>query len=113
MARTLYLYRPGHPKASQSGFINADDLQGWVERPPELPVFGDSHYDGMQATDGTPIDTRRKHREYMRANGLTTADDYIETWKRAEADRQRTGEPSRERRESLGRAIYEAERKRK
>lgn len=109
MPRAVYLYRPGHPKANDHGFINAEDLGDWVERPPALAVVGDSHYDGLRATDGTPIDTRRKHRDYMKAHGLTTADDFTETWKKAEADRKRLGAPSKERREEIGRALYNAE----
>lgn len=112
MPRAIYLYRPGHPKANDHGFINAGDLGDWTEKPPTLMVYGESHYDGARATDGTPIDTRRKHREYMKAHGLTTADDYTETWKKAEKDRKNIGAPNRERREQLGRAMYEVEKKR-
>ncbi len=59
------------------------------------PLAGDRHYEGLRAPDGTDISTRTKHREYMKRNGLTTADDFTETWKRAEAerDRYRRGEP--------------------
>lgn len=48
---------------------------------------GDRHYDGLRATDGTDISSRSKHREYMRANNLTTADDFADTWKRQAAAR--------------------------
>jgi predicted nucleic acid-binding Zn ribbon protein len=44
------------------------------------PGAGDRHYDGLRATDGTDISSRSKHREYMRANNLTTADDFSQTW---------------------------------
>ena len=33
--------------------------------------------------------SRAQHREYMRRNGLTTADDFTETWKRAAAEREK------------------------
>ena len=46
------------------------------------PGAGDRHYDGLRATDGTDISSRSKHREYMRANNLTTADDFTQTWKK-------------------------------
>jgi hypothetical protein len=45
-------------------------------------LAGDRHYDGMVAPDGTDISSRTKHREYMKRNGLTTADDYKETWRK-------------------------------
>ena len=56
-------------------------------------LAGDRHYDGMRATDGTDISTRSKHKAYMKANNLTTADDYTQTWKKAEKEREaiRTG----------------------
>jgi predicted nucleic acid-binding Zn ribbon protein len=45
-------------------------------------LAGDRHYDGMRADDGTDISTRSKHRQYMKERGLTTADDFAQTWKR-------------------------------
>jgi len=51
-------------------------------------LWGDSSYDGMRATDGTDISTRSKHREYMRANNLTTMDDYKDTWAKSQAQRE-------------------------
>jgi hypothetical protein len=39
-------------------------------------LWGDRHYDGVRASDGTDISTRSKHREYMKRHGLTTVDDF-------------------------------------
>jgi len=50
-------------------------------------LWGDRHYDGLQATDGADISTRKRHREYMRRTGYTTADDFTNTW--VEAEKQR------------------------
>jgi hypothetical protein len=44
-------------------------------------LWGDRIYDGMRASDGTPIDSRTKHRRFMKERNLTTVDDYKETWK--------------------------------
>lgn len=52
-------------------------------------LWGDRSYDGMRATDGTDISTRSKQREYMKANNLTTADDFKETWAKAKESRER------------------------
>lgn len=52
-------------------------------------LWGDRHYDGLQATDGTDISSRSKHREYMKRNNLTTVDDYKETWAQAQKERER------------------------
>jgi hypothetical protein len=44
-------------------------------------VVGDRHYDGLTSpVDGADISTRTKHREYMRRNNLTTADDFKGSW---------------------------------
>lgn len=52
-------------------------------------LWGDSSYDGARAPDGTDISTRSKHRAYLRATGLTTADDFKETWAKAKEQRER------------------------
>ena len=66
-------------------------------------LVGDRHYDGMQATDGTDISTRAKHREYMRRHDLTTIDDFTGHWK----THHRTEElkDSKRRRETIERTI--------
>lgn len=51
-------------------------------------LWGDRHYDGVRATDGTDISSRKKHREYMKANNLTTVDDFKETWAKAQQERE-------------------------
>lgn len=51
-------------------------------------LAGDRHYDGLCASDGSDISTRTKHREYMKRNGLTVADDYKGEWAKAETARR-------------------------
>lgn len=51
-------------------------------------LAGDRHYDGLQATDGTPINSRTKHREYMKQKGLTMASDFKGEWAQAAAMRE-------------------------
>lgn len=50
-------------------------------------LWGDRHYDGMRASDGADISSRKKHREYMKRHGVTTADDFKDTWARARQQR--------------------------
>lgn len=66
-------------------------------------------YGGLQATDGAPINSRRKHREYMQRNGLALAGDFTNTWAKAGAEREafRKGE-SREHQAATKAAIVEA-----
>jgi hypothetical protein len=52
-------------------------------------LWGDRHYDGLQASDGTDISTRSKQRDYMRNNNLTTADDFKTTWENSREKRDR------------------------
>lgn len=52
-------------------------------------LWGDRHYDGMRATDGTDISSRSKHRAYMKANNLTTADDFTQSWDKAREQRDK------------------------
>lgn len=52
-------------------------------------LWGDRSYDGLRASDGTDISTRTKHREYMKANGVTTVDDFQSTWAKAKENRER------------------------
>jgi hypothetical protein len=53
-----------------------------------IDPVGDRLYEGLRASDGTDISTRTKHREYMRRHGLTTMDDFRDTWDRAEKERE-------------------------
>lgn len=52
-------------------------------------LWGDRHYDGLKATDGADISTRTRHREYMKANNVTVADDFKQTWAQAKERRER------------------------
>jgi hypothetical protein len=70
-------------------------------------LWGDSSYRDLRATDGTPIDTRTKHREYMKQHGLTTIDDYTQHFAKAERERDahRTYAPDPQRKLDIARAM--------
>lgn len=99
--RTTYVFRDG----------KLVEVGGDWQETPRPPVFGDSHYDGLRASDGTDLSSRTKHREYMKANGLALADDYKETWANAAKNRAAPTSRDPERREQIGRALYEAEKR--
>jgi hypothetical protein len=47
-------------------------------------------YGGARATDGTPINSRKRHREYLKSNGLTHASDFSPEYReRTIASRER------------------------
>ena len=104
-----------------------DDKAGKLVRPWEhdwgntktarsAPISVDRHYEGVPSPiDGTVFQSRRQHREYMRARNLTTIDDFNGKggqWERAEAKRAlklSTPESRKDRRERIGRRMYEIE----
>jgi hypothetical protein len=64
--------------------------------------------------DGTVINSRRKHRDYMRRNNLTTADDFKKSWDDAShqrADFYTKGTDNEERRAQIARAFHDAKEK--
>jgi len=72
--------------------------------------FSDRLYSGtpFKAHDGTIIDSKKKHREYMKRHGLATADDFKGEWARAEKRREDvyTGRHDKQqRREAVMRAM--------
>jgi len=50
--------------------------------PTMLMHTNDASYVNLRASDGTDISSRAKHRAYMKERGLTTMDDYKQTWQR-------------------------------
>lgn len=54
----------------------------------DAALWNDRSYEGLQATDGTDISSRSKQRAYMRAHGLTTADDFKDSWANAKKARE-------------------------
>lgn len=57
--------------------------------------------------------SRTAHREYMRRNGLTTADDFTQYWKKAAEERAKfyTTAPDPQRKYDIARAIEETTRR--
>lgn len=78
-------------------------------------LWNDRHYDNLRATDGTDISSRAKHREYMKINGLTTVDDFKETWAKAAKEREDyfAGRRGSVTKEDIARAIHQLEARKK
>ena len=71
-------------------------------------LWNDRSYEGLRADDGTDISSRTKHREYMKAAGVTTMDDFKDTWAKAKAERERYyTEGGSFKRADIERAIYQ------
>lgn len=72
--------------------------------------FSDRLYSAnpFKAADGTIIDSKRKHREYMKRNNLATTDDFKGTWAKAAQERAKVFEGTHDRnarREAIARAM--------
>lgn len=109
MSRRRWLYTAGGRPLAEPVEITEDwkdeSMQGGHASEEEV-------YGHTTATDGTDLSTRRRHREYMKRNGLTTADDFKETWRKADIDRATfytTGGDSKERRETIARTYHQLE----
>lgn len=72
-------------------------------------VLGEAHYDGLVMTDGTVCDSRKKFREYLKATGCAVAGDYTEQLSERKVQRDRERADAKERRETIGRSIYQVE----
>jgi hypothetical protein len=79
------------------------------------PIMSGRFYENAKTVEGHDIGSRRKHREYMKERGLTTADDFTETWAKAERERENMRKgvfpDAKERRNEIGRILYEVEKK--
>jgi hypothetical protein len=89
-------------------------MQRYFQVVPGLAIHnalaGDRHYQGLCATDGTDVGSRSKHRAYMRERGLTTVDDYTQTWARqAEERKARLAGEDRSRVHDVAEAITQLE----
>ncbi len=78
-----------------------------VDLPARVELQTGNHYEGLRATDGTLIDTARRHREYLKQTGLAVESDFTKT--REEAPKKRAAEQKRERRETIGRVTHQLE----
>jgi hypothetical protein len=101
MSRRRYRYDPERKEVVEIG-ADWDDAPRRAQTPTEELTYGK-----CVATDGTVLDTKRKHREYMQHHGLALASDYTETWKRAEKERAQAW-TNREQKESRKAALIRA-----
>ena len=78
--------------------------------PARVQINVDRNYENMPLQDGTVVNSRRQHREYMRARGLTLADDFKGTWAAQAKERAAISSGTndrKQRRDDIGRAIYQ------
>ncbi len=109
MSRRRYRYDPELKAVVEIG-ADWSDTEKRAQTPTEGLVYGNLG----RATDGTPIDSRTKHRNYMKENKVALASDYTETWAKAAKAREAfargesTPEAKRDVREDTARALHAA-----
>jgi len=69
-------------------------------------ILAGRFYENTKAPDGTDIGSRRKHQDYMRANGLATADDFSPGYY-AKQQALKKAESRRKVRDALDRKFHE------
>lgn len=112
MSRRRWVYTQGGMPLPEPIEVTSDWKQPDVG--PSLKSEEEVYGKLAPATDGTRLDSKRRHAEYMRANNLTIADDFKNTWAAAEVKRERMAQGDFDharRRETIGRAAYEIEKK--
>lgn len=106
-----YVYRQ-NPETGEIESIRVD--RDWTDAPKSTGDLGKFQY-GVRMTDGTPIDSRSQYERYLKEKGVAPVSDFTETWAR-NRERAASGyeapEARRERREQVGRAMYQLETKR-
>lgn len=110
-----FVYRPGHPAANERGFVPAHLAEPLVEQH-GIEISVDRNYENLRTPEGVVINSRRQHRDYMKANNLTHMSDFTGVWDKAAQERAKVaaGEHDvKQRREDIGRAIYEAQKERR
>jgi hypothetical protein len=84
--------------------VNVDEDWTDAERRAATPTE-ELIYGGAKATDGTPINSRKRHREYLKHNGLAMAADYSPAYQEREAAR-RDREEDRKVRSQVDRDVH-------
>src|SRR5260370_1357897 len=123
MSRRLYVYDAAHWKRTGELLQVGGDWKPSHRNDAVNRYVEDERLYGKagRATDGAAIDSRTKHKRYMKERGLTTADDFKESWAAAEKERERVRafgtDPDkaqgyerkydRGRREAVGRAFHD------
>ena len=110
MARRRWVYTEGGKPLPEPIEVSED----WSNTVRRVDVVTDLYMDGVAATDGTDIGSRKKRRAYMQAHGLADADDFKGEWAKADRERQamRHGNfDTRERKEAIARALTQGKRR--
>lgn len=112
--RGRFVYTQGGRPLEEPIQVDADWKQADVG--PSLKSEEEVYGSVSPATDGTRLDSKRRHSQYMKDNNLTIDSDFKQTWAEAEQRRARVSVGDfdhKARREALERAAYQVEKNRR
>lgn len=103
----------GERKPERGRFVYSAELgkcisvdEAWTDAERRAPVATEELvYGEAKATDGTPINTRKRHREYLQRHGLAMAGDFSDDF-RERVHKERERREDAERRETIGRVVH-------
>lgn len=106
MSRRRYIYTQGGRPLPEPIEVDSE----WSDAPRAVLRVDLSYMDGVAATDGTDISSKRRRREYMKVNNLADADDFKGQWAKQAKDRENAASGNFDRaarKEALARAVYQ------
>lgn len=112
MSRRTWVYTEGGRPLPEPVEVSED----WKNVTPRTGDGLKFEFDNMRAPDGTDISSYTKHKDYLRATGYALESDYKESHhklaeQRAAKLQGKTQQDRKARREAIGRAFYELEKK--
>lgn len=94
-----------YPRGGEPYEVGADYVQPVDKTSTDAVLYNDRLY---QDDGDARYNSRKQHREYMKRNDLTTADDFKGAWQNAGKARERIAQGvDPERREQVARAVYQ------
>lgn len=102
-----WVYKPGHPKANERGFVAWEDLGKAPERAADAPIMVGRFYENTHLTDGTTVNSRQQYNAYMKEKGVTNSSDFSKDYYER-VRKEREAADKRDRRETVARATWEA-----
>ena len=102
-----WVYKPGHPKANERGFVAWEDYGNSGEtRAVDAPILTGRFFENQSTIDGKDIGSRTKFKNYMKEAGVTHSSDYSEKFfEEQKASKERAD--AKDRREAVSKAWWQ------
>ena len=101
-----WVYKPGHPKANERGFVAWEDYGNSETRALDAPILTGRFFENQATIDGKDIGSRTKFKNYMKEAGVTHSSDYSEQFfEKQKASREQAD--AKDRREAVSKAWWQ------